>query len=234
MVRVSDQGGSPRRRGPAVPPLAGENYVCEVCGIDFARVSVTEAVAVIGSLPRRVREAVSAAPAQLRRSRPHGDRWSVIEYVCHLRDVYATYTIRLYRARTEVRTCAGADAQRPPSTPVSVQRARRRRGARRAERDRSRILRGGGTNGTSGTVWSRGCRVSTAARGGSYAKPCTRGSITSTTSAGQPPRSISTADALRGARLATGSLRAPRRGARAVPRPNHVSGRQPRAALLHQ
>lgn len=55
----------------------------------------------IGSLPGRVREAVSAAPPEVRRLRPRADRWSVIEYVCHLRDVYAAYTIRLHRARTE-------------------------------------------------------------------------------------------------------------------------------------
>jgi len=36
MVRVSDQGGVPRRRRTAVPPLAAEHYVCAACGIDFA------------------------------------------------------------------------------------------------------------------------------------------------------------------------------------------------------
>lgn len=84
-----------------MPPLAAEHYVCEACGIDFAWVSVADAIAVIGSLPGRAREAVSAAPAEVRRLRPRDDRWSVIEYVCHLRDVYATYTVRLHRARTE-------------------------------------------------------------------------------------------------------------------------------------
>ena len=42
-----------------------------------------------------------AEPA--RRQRPSPQVWSVTEYVCHLRDVYATYTIRLHRARTEDR-----------------------------------------------------------------------------------------------------------------------------------
>ncbi len=101
MVRMSDQGEAPRRQRAVVPPLAAEDYVCEACEIDFAQVSVADAVAVIGSLPGRVRETVSAAPAEVRRLRPRADRWSVIEYVCHLRDVYATYTIRLHRARTE-------------------------------------------------------------------------------------------------------------------------------------
>jgi len=101
MVRVSDEGGGPSRLRTAVPPLAAEHYVCEACGIDFAGVSVAAAVALIGSLPGRAREAVSAVPAEVRRLRPRDDRWSVIEYVCHLRDVYATYTIRLHRARTE-------------------------------------------------------------------------------------------------------------------------------------
>jgi hypothetical protein len=38
-----------------------------------------------------------------RRHHPHPQVWSVTEYACHLRDVYATYTIRLHRARTEDR-----------------------------------------------------------------------------------------------------------------------------------
>ena len=29
--------------------------------------------------------------------------WSAIEYLCHVRDVYATFTIRLHRARTDGR-----------------------------------------------------------------------------------------------------------------------------------
>ena len=101
MVRVSGQGGAPSRRGTAVPPLAAEHYVCEACEIDFAQVSIADAVAVIDTLPGRVREAVSATPAEVRRLRPRADQWSVIEYVCHLRDVYATYTIRLHRACSE-------------------------------------------------------------------------------------------------------------------------------------
>ncbi|MEO9199860.1 MAG: DinB family protein [Antricoccus sp.] len=46
---------------------------------------------------------MTSVPLAARRMRPASERWSVIEYVCHLRDVYATYTIRLHRARTEDR-----------------------------------------------------------------------------------------------------------------------------------
>jgi hypothetical protein len=35
------------------------------------------------------------------RQRPDDTTWSVLEYICHLRDVYAVYTIRLYRVRVE-------------------------------------------------------------------------------------------------------------------------------------
>jgi hypothetical protein len=33
--------------------------------------------------------------------RPGPALWTVAEYVCHLRDVYVTFTIRLHRTRTE-------------------------------------------------------------------------------------------------------------------------------------
>lgn len=101
IVGVSDQGDPRDRQRAVLPPLAHEEYVCEVCGVSYARVSVERAVEVIGRLPDLVREAVGSVPPEDRRLRPAPERWSVTEYVCHLRDVYATYTIRLQRARTE-------------------------------------------------------------------------------------------------------------------------------------
>lgn len=35
------------------------------------------------------------------RQAPAAGVWSPIEYLCHVRDVFVTYLIRLYRARTE-------------------------------------------------------------------------------------------------------------------------------------
>lgn len=85
----------------ALPPLAGEDHVCNVCEMSYPQVSVRQAHHAITLLPSAVREAVAAIPDERRRLRPHPNQWSVLEYVCHLRDVFAVYTIRLHRARTE-------------------------------------------------------------------------------------------------------------------------------------
>ena len=86
-----------------MPPLAGEDHVCARCRLSYRDVDVEHAVAVIDSIPAAVRAAVEGIAPESLRVRPGEGRWSVVEYVCHLRDVYATYTIRLHRARTEDR-----------------------------------------------------------------------------------------------------------------------------------
>jgi hypothetical protein len=50
-----------------------------------------------------MRAAVRAIPAEAIRVRPSPRVWSVVEYVCHLRDVYVSYTVRLFRTRTKHR-----------------------------------------------------------------------------------------------------------------------------------
>lgn len=87
----------------SLPPLAGEDYVCADCGLSYSDTPPDEAVGVIAALPDRVREAVSAIPPEVRRARPGAGVWSVAEYLCHLRDVYVSFTIRLHRVRTEDR-----------------------------------------------------------------------------------------------------------------------------------
>jgi hypothetical protein len=90
-------GGS----GRGLPPLAAEDHTCHDCGLAYLEVSVERARDVIAGLPSPVREAALAVPAIVRCQRPRPGVWSVTEYVCHLRDVYITYTIRLHRTRTE-------------------------------------------------------------------------------------------------------------------------------------
>jgi len=78
-----------------------EDHFCPNCGIAYADTSIERATEVIGELPASLRAAVAVLPPDAYRRRPEAGTWSVVEYLCHVRDVYATYTIRLHRARTE-------------------------------------------------------------------------------------------------------------------------------------
>lgn len=85
----------------SLPPLADEDHEC--CGLRYASLSVPEAAALVAAVPARTRAAVADVPPDRRHGRPAEGVWSVTEYVCHLRDVAMTFTIRLHRARTEDR-----------------------------------------------------------------------------------------------------------------------------------
>jgi hypothetical protein len=85
----------------AVPPLPADDAVCAPCGLAYAGLTVPAAAGIVASVPRLARAAVEGRPdAELRR-RPDPGTWCAAEYLCHLRDVYVTSTIRLHRARTE-------------------------------------------------------------------------------------------------------------------------------------
>lgn len=86
-----------------VPPLAGEDHVCAACGTGYAELGIVAARSSIAALPAAARQAVLSMPAADRARRPSADVWAVVEYVCHLRDVHVTSTIRLHRVRTEDR-----------------------------------------------------------------------------------------------------------------------------------
>lgn len=81
-----------------VPPLVEEDHVCASCGIAYADVSTTSALAEIRRIPDQVRASVEGVSAEQARLRPTGGGWSVTEYACHLRDVYATSTVRVHWA----------------------------------------------------------------------------------------------------------------------------------------
>jgi uncharacterized damage-inducible protein DinB len=86
-----------------LPPLAAEDHACDVCALAYSEITIHDAISVIVGLPGAVREAVSAVPPEASRVRPGRQVWSVAEYLCHLRDVYVTYTVRLHRTCTEDR-----------------------------------------------------------------------------------------------------------------------------------
>ena len=83
-----------------VPPLFGEDHVCTDCDMDFPTTTVDDVRAIVrraGAGPRAARRAPRRG---LARPGPDGG-WCAAEYLCHVRDVYAMFTIRLLRARTE-------------------------------------------------------------------------------------------------------------------------------------
>lgn len=86
---------------PELPPLPEEDHVCAQCGTSYPALSTDEACGIIAAISPRARAAALAVPEPLRRQRPRPGTWSVLEYACHLRDVYASSTIRLHRVRTE-------------------------------------------------------------------------------------------------------------------------------------
>lgn len=86
--------------GP-VPPLPSEEHECRRCAFAYTAVAVDTAIEVIAGVPARAKSAVLGVSDEQLRARPNEGTWSALEYLCHLRDVYAAYTIRLYRTRVE-------------------------------------------------------------------------------------------------------------------------------------
>src|SRR4051812_50166272 len=60
---------------------------------------VDDVRAIAAAVPGRARELVASSPDERWRRADQG--WCAAEYLCHVRDVFATFAIRLHRARTE-------------------------------------------------------------------------------------------------------------------------------------
>ena len=85
------------------PPLAPELHVCAECPLRYADVDPGAAAEMVRSFPGRYREALRGASDELLRRRPLSGVWSMLEYVCHARDVYAVYHERVTRTLAEDR-----------------------------------------------------------------------------------------------------------------------------------
>lgn len=101
MTELEGPSGPRGVQSGALPPLAAEDHRCEDCGLSYPDITVERAITSIRGIPAAAREVVLAVPPSRRRERPEPGTWSVMEYLCHVRDVYVTFTIRLHRARTE-------------------------------------------------------------------------------------------------------------------------------------
>ena len=87
----------------SIPPLPAEDHRCPSCGLDYASLSIPDATAAITAMPANAAAAVATLDASRLRVQPEPGTWSAVEYLCHLRDVAVTTTVRLHRARTEDR-----------------------------------------------------------------------------------------------------------------------------------
>ncbi len=87
------------RRG--VPPLAAEDHVCPTCPMDFGETTTDDVRRIVTDVPRQARALLEAHDDGAWRVPGADGSWSAAEYLCHVRDVYAVFTIRLHRARTE-------------------------------------------------------------------------------------------------------------------------------------
>ncbi|MGI5127550.1 GNAT family N-acetyltransferase [Pseudonocardia sp. CA-107938] len=86
-----------------VPALPAEDHHCPSCGFRYADLAPEAATAVIAEAPARAAAAMVEVPQHRWRVASDPGTWSPVEYLCHLRDVAVSSTIRLHRARTEER-----------------------------------------------------------------------------------------------------------------------------------
>lgn len=85
----------------SLPPLAAEDHVCAGCGVAFTSIAAADSARLLTSSAAGFADAVAGSSRSARAVRPDEHTWSVAEYVCHVRDVLMTSTIRLHRVRVE-------------------------------------------------------------------------------------------------------------------------------------
>lgn len=84
-----------------LPPLVPEDYVCDACQIAYSDMTLLDSVRLIQTVPDSVESALANTPPAGLHVRRIAASWTVAEYLCHLRDVFVTYTIRLHQGHTE-------------------------------------------------------------------------------------------------------------------------------------
>src|SRR5438270_707287 len=77
---------------------AGQSY-----SYSYPDITIETATEFVRSMPDRYSDEIAATSDTILRVRPDERTWSVLEYLCHVRDVYTVGTIRLYRIRAEDR-----------------------------------------------------------------------------------------------------------------------------------
>jgi hypothetical protein len=86
-----------------LPPLAGPEHVCDTCALRYQEITAALAVAMIRDAPTAYRAAFAGLPDAVVRRRPDPTTWSMVEYLCHVRDVVVVFAERIEIARAEER-----------------------------------------------------------------------------------------------------------------------------------
>jgi hypothetical protein len=68
---------------------------CPECGLDTRGVDPTEVAGMVRSVLPRWRDVLAVPDPEVRR-RPSPEKWSALEYSCHVRDVFRRYDERLH------------------------------------------------------------------------------------------------------------------------------------------
>lgn len=68
---------------------------CPACGVAAAEIDPTRVGTLIRYCADRLGQLLVDEPVEALRTRPTPDRWSPLEYACHVRDVFALYEYRL-------------------------------------------------------------------------------------------------------------------------------------------
>jgi hypothetical protein len=89
--------------GVELPPLAPADHVCAACAMSYADITPADVAAIVRHLPARYRAAFAGVADDLVRRRPDATTWSMIEYACHVRDVFVVFVDRIQLARREDR-----------------------------------------------------------------------------------------------------------------------------------
>lgn len=72
-----------------------------MCRMRYADVSPEAAIVTVSSYPERYRRTPATLHSEALRQRPEPEVWSILEYACHVRDVYDVYTYRMKHAIIE-------------------------------------------------------------------------------------------------------------------------------------
>jgi DinB superfamily len=86
-----------------LPPLAPADHVCAACAMSYAATTPADAAAIVRQVPARYRAAFAGVADDVVRRRPDATTWSMIEYACHVRDVFVVFIDRITLALTEDR-----------------------------------------------------------------------------------------------------------------------------------